>query len=81
MIACTKTYIRCGVHRFTASNLRRCDCVLQLDIKALLTRVYGLEVEKVRTLNVEGKKKKTKYGYFRKPDWKKAYVTMKPPTA
>ena len=53
----------------------------QLDIKAVLTRVYGLNVEKVRTLNVEGKKKRTKYGYYRKPDWKKAYVTLKPPEA
>jgi large subunit ribosomal protein L23 len=54
---------------------------LQLDIKAVLTRVYGLNVEKVRTLNVEGKKKRTKYGFYRKPDWKKAYVTLKPPEA
>lgn len=52
---------------------------VQLDIKALLSNVYGLQVEKVRTLNVEGKKKRTKYGYHRKPDWKKAYVTLKEP--
>jgi large subunit ribosomal protein L23 len=60
------------------------NCVfsrLQLDIKALLTRVYGLDVEKVRTLNVEGKKKRTKFGFYRKPDWKKAYVTLRPPAA
>lgn len=64
-----------------AASLRRRVCAPQLDIKALLTRVYGLEVEKVNTLNVEGTKKRTKYGFYRKPDWKKAYVTMKPPAA
>lgn len=53
----------------------------KLDIKALLSNVYGLQVEKVRTLNVEGKKKRTKYGYHRKPDWKKAYVTLKNPSS
>jgi len=52
---------------------------VQIDIKALLTRIYGLDVEKVRTLNVEGKKKRTKGGHYRRADWKKAYVTLKDP--
>ena len=56
------------------------SCDMQLDIKSLLTRIYGLEVEKVRTLNVEGKKKRGKAGFYRRPDWKKAYVTLKNPS-
>jgi large subunit ribosomal protein L23 len=53
----------------------------QFDIKALLQSVYGLNVEKVRTLNVEGKKKRGQFGYYRRPDYKKAYVTLRPPAA
>ncbi|KAL5562867.1 hypothetical protein UlMin_032614 [Ulmus minor] len=42
------------------------------------TMVYGFEIEKVRTLNMKGK---TKYrGHvFAKPNYKKAYVTLKNP--
>lgn len=37
-------------------------------------------MEKVRTLNVEGKKKRNKGGsFYRRTDWKKAYVTLKDP--
>ena len=55
------------------------DLVLQFEIKQYLERVYGLEVSKVRTLNVEGKKKRNKFGFFRRPDYKKAHVTFKNP--
>ena len=55
--------------------------VLQLEIRQCLERVYGLDVAKVRTLNYEGKKKRGKYGFFRRPDYKKAYVTLRPPAA
>lgn len=54
---------------------------MQYDIKALLKRVYGLDVARVRTLNVEGKKKRGQFGYYRRPDYKKAYVTLRPPAA
>ena len=54
---------------------------MQYDIKALLARIYGLDVQKVRTLNVEGKKKRGKQGFYRRPDYKKAYVTLRPPAA
>ncbi|KAL5562888.1 hypothetical protein UlMin_032635 [Ulmus minor] len=42
------------------------------------TMVYGFEIEKVRTLNMKGK---TKYRgcIFAKPNYKKAYVTLKNP--
>lgn len=38
---------------------------LQVEIKAFLESVYGLDVAKVNTLNVEGKKKRGKFGFFR----------------
>ena len=52
---------------------------VQLEIKALLESVYGMSVEKVNTLNYEGKKKRTKSRVFQKADWKKAYVYFRPP--
>ena len=55
--------------------------VLQLEIRQYLERVYGLDVAKVRTLNYEGKKKQGKYGFYRRSDYKKAYVTLRPPAA
>ncbi|PSC70457.1 50S ribosomal L23 [Micractinium conductrix] len=51
------------------------------EIKAFLESVYGLNVAKVNTLNVEGKKKRGKHGFFRRPDFKKAFVTLNPTEA
>ncbi|PRW45230.1 50S ribosomal L23 isoform B [Chlorella sorokiniana] len=48
--------------------------VSKLEIKAFLEGVYGLSVAKVNTLNVEGKKKRGKFGFFRRPDYKKAFT-------
>lgn len=41
--------------------------------------MYGFEVEKVQTLNMDGKKKKRGGLLIAKPDYKKAYVTLKSP--
>lgn len=51
----------------------------KIEIKRVLESLYGFEVEKVRTLNMEGKKKKGRGIVFAKPDYKKAYVTLKTP--
>lgn len=39
--------------------------------------MYGFEVEKVRTLNMQGKKKHRGRVLVAKPNYKKAYVTLK----
>mmetsp|Transcript_10608 Transcript_10608/g.31927 ORF Transcript_10608/g.31927 Transcript_10608/m.31927 type:complete len:103 (-) Transcript_10608:1837-2145(-) len=52
----------------------------KLDIKTFLQRVYGLDVVRVQTLNVEGKKKRSNKGFYRLADYKKAYVTLRPPS-
>jgi len=66
----------------------------QLEIKRFLESAYGLHVEKVDTINYEGKKKRvtgkgatfpgksrTTGIFVRRPSFKKAYVTLKdPPT-
>lgn len=50
----------------------------KFEIKQYLERVYGLNVAKVRTANYEGRKKRSKHGFFRRPDYKKAFVTLRP---
>jgi large subunit ribosomal protein L23 len=34
-------------------------------------------VTKVNTLNVEGKKRRIRYREGKRPDWKKAYITLR----
>ena len=43
--------------------------------------MYGCEVEKVRTLNMRGKKKMRGGRLIARPDYKKAYVTLKNPSS
>lgn len=56
----------------------------QLEIRSFLETVHGLQVERVATINYLGKKKrrydpKGRSFWVRLSDWKKAYVTFKPP--
>ncbi|KAK6923760.1 Ribosomal protein L25/L23 [Dillenia turbinata] len=51
----------------------------KIEIKRVLESLYGFEVEKVHTLNMEGKKKKRGGFLIAKPDYKKAYITLKNP--
>ncbi len=46
------------------------------EIKAAVEKMFNVEVEAVRTLNVKGKTKR--FGRFEgvRSDWKKAYVTL-----
>ena len=47
------------------------------EIKHAIEAIFeGVKVKKVRTLNFTGKKVRTRYGYGKKADWKKAYVTL-----
>lgn len=50
------------------------------EIKEYLTKIYGLKVKKVTTLNYEGKRKraigKQKVVYYKYRDYKKAFVTF-----
>ena len=51
----------------------------QLEIREYLRSVYNLDVASVRTLIAQGKKKRGKHGHYRRPDVKKAFVTLKGP--
>ncbi|OIW18131.1 hypothetical protein TanjilG_22329 [Lupinus angustifolius] len=51
----------------------------KLEIKNFLQSFYNLDVQKVRTLNMKGKKKHHGGSLIAKPDYKKAYVTLNKP--
>ncbi len=48
------------------------------EIKAAVELIFKVEVEKVATINVEGKTKRAGKGMGKRKDWKKAYVSLKP---
>jgi len=48
----------------------------KIEIKAAVEKLFEVKVEGVRTLNVKGKTKRTRYGIGKRNDWKKAYVRL-----
>lgn len=47
------------------------------EIKAAIEAIFdGVKVKKVRTMNYKGKKVRTRFGYGKRADWKKAIVTL-----
>lgn len=46
------------------------------EIKEAVEKLFGVTVDKVTTLNMKGKHKRTIRGVSRKKDWKKAYVSV-----
>lgn len=51
--------------------------IVQIELRKYLESVYGLSVNSLRTLNYEGTKKRGKHGFYRRPEYKKVYVTFK----
>ena len=49
----------------------------KLLIKQAVEALFQVKVLEVNTLNVRGKKKRVRMREGRKPDWKKAYVTLR----
>ncbi|TYP50309.1 50S ribosomal protein L23 [Thermosediminibacter litoriperuensis] len=47
------------------------------EIKNAVEAVFGVKVEKVNTINMRGKKKRMGLHEGKRPDWKKAIVTLK----
>ncbi len=48
----------------------------KLQIKDAIERLFGVDVDDVRTVNVRGKTKRVGRYQGRRSDWKKAYVTL-----
>ena len=49
----------------------------KIEIQHAIEEIFEVEVDKVRTQNYGGKKRRIRYKQFKKPDWKKAVVTLK----
>ncbi|MFQ3218264.1 MAG: large subunit ribosomal protein L23 [Paraglaciecola sp.] len=47
------------------------------EIKAAVEKLFEVEVNSVRTLNVKGKTKRHGQSFGKRKDWKKAYVVLK----
>lgn len=46
------------------------------DIKRAIEAYYGVSVEQIRTMVIRGKNKRYGRYYGKRPNWKKAYVTL-----
>jgi large subunit ribosomal protein L23 len=46
-------------------------------IKKAVEHFFGVKVEKVNTLTQRGKRRRLRFGMGKKPDWKKAIVTLR----
>ena len=46
------------------------------EIKKAIETYFSVEVDKVRVLKVKGKAKRSKYRIKKRPNWKKAYVSL-----
>ena len=47
------------------------------EIKAAIEELYSVKVDRVATQIRKGEVRRTRYGYSKKPDWKKATVQLK----
>ncbi|XP_010431968.1 PREDICTED: uncharacterized protein LOC104716275 [Camelina sativa] len=65
-----------NIHEFA---LKTIPSATKIEIKRVLVSLYGFDVEKVNTLNMDGKKKKRGGLLIAKADYKKAYVTLRSP--
>ncbi len=50
----------------------------KIEIKKAVEEVFNVKVLKVATMNFLGKTKRTRIRKGKRPDWKKAIVTLKP---
>jgi large subunit ribosomal protein L23 len=68
-----------GTHQFTRYNAYTFQVNLWAtkdQIKAAVQELFNVRVEKVRTQNRLGKKRRYRYKVGRLPNWKKAIVTL-----
>jgi large subunit ribosomal protein L23 len=47
------------------------------EIRKAVEQLFKVQVEDVTTMKVKGKMKRNRFGFSRKPTWKKAYVRVK----
>ncbi|VFP81246.1 50S ribosomal protein L23 [Buchnera aphidicola (Cinara kochiana kochiana)] len=50
----------------------------KFEIKSAIEKLFNVQVYKINTLIVKGKKKRQKNKIFKRRDWKKAYIILRP---
>ncbi len=68
------TFIKDNLHTLTFKVLRDAN---KLEIKDAVEKMFKVKVQSVRTANFHGKTRRQGRYSGRRPDWKKAYVTLK----
>jgi large subunit ribosomal protein L23 len=68
------TYIKDTQRTVTFKVLRDAN---KIEIKDAVEKIFKVKVQSVRTANFHGKKRRQGRYEGRRPDWKKAYVTLK----
>ena len=68
------TFIKDTQRTVTFKVLRNAN---KVEIKDAVEAIFKVKVESVRTANFHGKKRRQGRYVGRRPDWKKAYVTLK----
>ena len=69
------THVKESLRTVTFRVLRDAN---KIEIKDAVEKIFKVKVESVRTANFLGKKRRQGRYVGRRPDWKKAYVTLKP---
>jgi len=68
------TYVKDNLRTLAFKVLRDAN---KLEIKDAVERTFDVKVQSVRTASFHGKKRRRGRHTGRRPDWKKAYVTLK----
>jgi large subunit ribosomal protein L23 len=48
----------------------------KLEVKKAVEQLFKVSVDDVQTLKVKGKVKRNRFGFSKRPSWKKAYVRL-----
>ena len=48
----------------------------KLEVKNAVEKIFKVKVQRVQTVNVKGKVKRSRHGLSKKPSWKKAVVRL-----
>jgi len=68
------TYVKENLRTVAFKVLRDAN---KIEIKDAVEKIFKVKVQSVRTANFHGKKRRQGRYTGRRPDWKKAYVTLK----
>ena len=69
------TYVKENLRTVAFKVLRDAN---KIEIRDAVEKIFKVKVQSVRTANFHGKKRRQGRYSGRRPDWKKAYVTLKP---